>query len=46
MITSGADRLRHALEREENLVRALVHVRRGAALASLGVTIADVVPFE
>jgi hypothetical protein len=46
VVAAGADRLRRALSSEEDPVRALIHVRRGAALASLGVTIADVVPTE
>jgi hypothetical protein len=45
-IVSGADRLRRALSSEEDPVRALIHVGRGAALASLGVTNADIVPAE
>lgn len=46
VVASGTDRLHRALASEETLVRALIHVRRGAALASLGITIADVVPQE
>lgn len=43
-VVSGADRLRRALASEEDPVRALIHVRRGAALASLGVDVDAVVP--
>ena len=46
LIVSGADRLRRALSSDEDPVRALIHVRKGAALASLGVSIGDVVPPE
>lgn len=46
VISSGSDRLRRAVASEENPVRALVHVRHGAALAALGVSIVDVVPLE
>jgi hypothetical protein len=45
-VVSGADRLRRALASEEDPVRALIHVGRGGALASLGVTVADIVPPE